>query len=195
MMVSLAAIILAGGFSSRMGMDKGLVPFRGKPMIQWSIEVASSVTDHIMIIANQVGYEQFGHPVHHDLLIEKGPLGGIHAGLTYSNAVNNLVLACDLPMLNSAFIQHLVSEISVQHNIVVPRVGNRLEPLCAVYHQDCLSKIENVAQSEDLSLQGFLANSNTKFIDLDQNSPNYSPYLFSNINSKEELELLENIKQ
>jgi len=194
-MDSLAAIILSGGFSSRMGMDKGLVLFRGKPMIEWSLEIAASVTENIMIISNQSDYKKFGYPIHHDILRGKGPLGGIHTGLTYSNSMHNLVLACDLPMLNSVFINYLVSETSEQDKIVVPRQGDSMEPLCAIYHKDCLSRIEEAAGSEDLSLHGLIGSLNTKFLDLDKNAPYYSPYLFSNINNMEELKELEKIKQ
>ena len=192
-MIMVSAIVLAGGFSSRMGMDKGLIQFRGKPMIQRSLEIVSEVADDIIIIANKEGYEQFGYPVQRDILKEKGPIGGIHSGLTHSNTAHNLVLACDLPMLNADFLQYLLDQCSEEDLIVVPRHGDQLEPLCAIYHRDCLLLIEKAATSSDLSLHGFIQCNTVKFIDIDENMPYYSPYLFRNVNTIEDLHALERI--
>ena len=193
-MDTLAVIILSGGFSSRMGMDKGLIPFRGRPMIQRILDIASELTGEILIIANKKGYEQFGHPVHQDILKGKGPLGGIHTGLTHSNANHNLVLACDMPMMTLEFVKYLMDEVSEEDQIVVPRHRGKMEPLCAMYSKVCLSSIENAAKSSDLSLHNFINTNKVKFIDLYRNSPYYSPYLFSNANTMEELKELESVE-
>jgi len=189
-MESLAIIVLSGGFSSRMGMEKGLVPFKGKPLIEHVLTTASGITDNIMIIANNEGYEQFGYPVFGDLLKEKGPIGGIHAGLTHSNAIQNLVLPCDMPLMTLAFLKYLLDQTGEIDQIVVPRYNGKIEPLCAVYNCSCLPVLKRAAESSDLSLHGLIRKAGAKFIDLDRDSPHYSPYLFSNVNSMKELKTL-----
>ena len=193
-MESLAAIILSGGFSRRMGTDKGLVSFKGKPMIEASLALANTITDNIMIIANNGDYRQFGYQVYGDILVDKGPMGGIHAGLTHSNATFNMVLACDMPLMTTAFLKYIVGEIEEGDKIIAPRHGQQIEPLCAVYHKDCLSLIESTLESSDLSLHGFIANNQTKFIDIDERKTYYSPYLFSNTNTLEDLRKLEKLQ-
>lgn len=187
----LSTIVLSGGFSSRMGIDKGLVQFREQPMITRSLKVASEVSDEILIIANKQGYEQFGYPVYGDIYKNKGPLGGIHSGLTHSGTDHNLVLACDLPMLTVNFLEYLIDRCSDDDLIVVPRHEGQLEPLCAIYHRDCLPLIENALSSGDLSLQGFLECNRTIFIDIDDNLPSYSPSLFQNVNTMDDLNEVE----
>ena len=100
---SLAAIILAGGRSSRMGTEKGLMPFRGKPMIRHIIDLLQSLDiNPIQIITQHGAYEQFELPCYPDLIQNKGPLGGIYSGLVHSTATKNLVLGCDMPFLTKA---------------------------------------------------------------------------------------------
>ena len=190
-MESLAAIILSGGFSSRMGTDKGLVLFKGKPLIERTLTLARNFTETILIIANTDGYEQFGYPVYKDIMKEKGPLGGIHAGLTHSNSNRNLVLACDMPLLNHELITHVL-ETDSGELVAVPRHDGQIEPLCAVYRKACLDQIEMRIHSSDLSLHGMIKSTSVKYLDMDENLPFYSPYLFSNVNTVEELANLKN---
>ncbi len=77
-------IILAGGKSSRMGEDKGLVLLNGKPMIQYVIEALKGVVSDIIIISNNASYNKFGIPVYPDIIKDKGPVGGIFTGLHHS---------------------------------------------------------------------------------------------------------------
>ena len=162
-------------------------------MIVRSIEIAGFVSNDISIISNTNGYESFGYPVFTDILKEKGPIGGIHAALTHSNSSHTFIIACDLPLLNSAFLSHMINTCEESDLMVVPKYGDQIEPLCAIYHKDCLAKIEKVVQSSDLSLHSFIDQNRVKFVDVDEQSPYYSPYLFSNANSLEELKKLETI--
>jgi len=177
-----------------MGIDKGLVQFRKQPMITRSLKTASKVCNEVLIIANKQGYEKFGYPVYTDIHMNKGPLGGIHSGLSHSCTDHNLVLACDLPMLTVDFLEYLIDHCSDNDLMVVPRHAGQLEPLCAIYHRDCLPLIENALASGDLSIHGFLKYNRTKFIDIDNNLPCYSPYLFQNVNTVDDLKEAEQKK-
>jgi molybdopterin-guanine dinucleotide biosynthesis protein A len=79
--MELSGIILAGGKSSRMGQDKGLMLFRGKQMVQYSIELLNLFTSQILISSNNQEYNQFGFPVVSDIYKECGPIGGLHAAV------------------------------------------------------------------------------------------------------------------
>src|SRR6202008_2205785 len=96
----ITAIILAGGKSSRMKEDKGLVYFNGKMLVEHVIASAKKMTTRIIIITANPAYRQFGYPCTEDEMKEKGPLGGIFTGLVHSSTKKNLVLGCDLPFLS-----------------------------------------------------------------------------------------------
>ena len=103
-------IILAGGKSSRMGEDKGLVLLNGKPMIQYVIEALKEVVSDIIIISNNASYNKFRVPVYSDIIKDKGPVGGIYTGLYHSTTELNFCISCDVPMISSDFIFWLLNK-------------------------------------------------------------------------------------
>ena len=92
--MEITGIILAGGKSSRMGTDKGLLLLNGKPMVKYVIDVLSKVTSKIIIIANNDEYKQFGYKVYSDLIKDKGPVGGIYTAMNYTNSNTNICISC-----------------------------------------------------------------------------------------------------
>src|SRR5688572_33465590 len=113
---NITAFILAGGKSSRMGTDKGLVPFRGKEMIRWSIDLLQPIFNDVYLVANRPEYAKFGLPVLSDMLHEKGPIGGIYTALTSSNTTWNFIMACDMPFMNNQVIHKLISDCELQRS-------------------------------------------------------------------------------
>ena len=87
--MSLTAIILSGGKSTRMGQDKGLMEIKGKPMIQYVIDNITPVCSQIIISANQDEYKKFGYPVINDNIMDTGPAGGIGSSLPLSSNDKN----------------------------------------------------------------------------------------------------------
>src|SRR5215475_712673 len=89
---SLAAFILAGGMSTRMGTDKAFVTLNGRTLLARALEVARTATPDVYIVGDPSKFSPFA-PVVEDLFRNSGPLGGIHAALRTSHAELNLVLA------------------------------------------------------------------------------------------------------
>jgi molybdenum cofactor guanylyltransferase len=98
-----AAVILAGGQGSRMGgVDKGLVDYRGRPLIEWTLAAIAPQADELVISANRNldAYARYGHRVLPDTLPDyPGPLAGVLAALTAVKAEWLLVVPCDTPHL------------------------------------------------------------------------------------------------
>src|SRR5215831_12450815 len=95
--------ILAGGSSSRMGRNKALMEFRGKPLIQRQIELLSPYFKEVIVGANDPEpYAPFNLRVVPDLLHERCALTGIHALLKGAGRPRVFVVACDMPFLNPA---------------------------------------------------------------------------------------------
>jgi molybdopterin-guanine dinucleotide biosynthesis protein A len=107
-MKSMAAFILAGGRSSRMGADKAFLELAGKPLIVRAVELARETVPEVKIVGDPQKFGAFG-PVIDDVYRNRGPLGGIHAALTSSEAEWNLILAVDLPFVAVQFLKYLLT--------------------------------------------------------------------------------------
>lgn len=134
-MKSIAAFILAGGRSSRMGADKAFLELAGKSLILRAIATARESAPDVKIVGDPRKFAAFG-PVIEDVYRDRGPLGGIHAALTNSEAEWNLILAVDLPFVPEQFLKHLLARAeSSGATVTVPSVGGYFQPLCAVYRK------------------------------------------------------------
>ena len=119
-------IILAGGKSSRMGTDKGLVLMNEIPMIERVIKtVKKAGLSEIIIVSNNTEYKQFGLPVFPDVIPDKGPLGGIYTGLLKSSTVKNLILSCDVPFINETVLKLLIRN-GLKSKVTIVKYENRI---------------------------------------------------------------------
>ncbi len=105
----LTGIVLAGGKSSRMGTDKGLLDFRGKKLVQHPLDLLGPYCHEIFISTNNRDYSLFGFPLIKDTLRGKGPVAGLITALGASSGDWNLVVGCDMPFLQPEFIDLLIS--------------------------------------------------------------------------------------
>jgi len=139
--VSIAGFILAGGESSRMGVDKGLLEIAGVPMIVRATRlVESAVGGPAVVVGTPEKYRGLGLRAIADDWPGCGPLGGITTALRASEADWNLIVACDLPYLTREWLEYLLqrardseAEAVVPMNLV-PASKRGAEPLCAIYH-------------------------------------------------------------
>jgi molybdopterin-guanine dinucleotide biosynthesis protein A len=176
------AIILAGGQSSRMGEDKGLMLLEGKPMILHIIETVSEIASEIIIIANHLDYEQFGLPVYADLVKVKGPLAGIVTGLSVSKTDQNWIIACDTPYVTADLLLDLKKELE-GYDGVIASYQDRLHPLIAAYHKSALPILKSELEKDNLKLMRANAALNINIF----NANRYDPINFKNLNSKQDL--------
>ena len=127
--------ILAGGKSLRMGQEKAFVPWEGQTLLQRALEAVGAVSEHVWIVGARSKFAPFGVVVE-DIFPERGPLGGIHAGLRNSQAELNLMLAVDLPCVTPQLLSYLVERARATEAIITaPRLRAGWEPLCAVYRR------------------------------------------------------------
>lgn len=137
--------IQAGGVSSRMGQDKGLLPFGQALLVEHIINQIKPLGYEIYVISNSPeDYKFLGLPVYSDVHEGIGALAGIHTILTYARSEYVLALACDMPYVELGLIRYLI-ELSSNHDIVIPSIGNQgfLEPFRAVYSRKCLASVED----------------------------------------------------
>ena len=182
-------IILSGGKSSRMGKEKGLCPFNGKPLVRYAIDVLLPYCERIMIIANNEGYEGFGLEVFPDKIKEIGPVGGIYTGLLHSKTEDNFILSCDMPMISTSLIKYLLQNRN-NKQIVVPDFDGYFEPLCAFYRNDVLLQLKAAIDEQNYKLIDFIKKTDFVSLKIDKQLDFFHPQLFANINSEKEIEEL-----
>jgi molybdopterin-guanine dinucleotide biosynthesis protein A len=140
--MTLCALILCGGRSTRMGTDKALVEVAGRPLLAHVIDRLRPVCPDLRLAAGpQTRYTEFGVPVVLDRFHDVGPIAGLHAGLSALSAERAFVTACDMPFVAPAVVRRLF-ELADGFDAAAPRVAGRFEPMCAVYGKSCLPAIE-----------------------------------------------------
>lgn len=147
--------ILAGGASSRMGQNKALLSFRGRPLMLHLLAKLRPLFDPLLIGANDPSpYVAYGVPIVPDVLTERCALTGIHAILTAARTEYVFVVACDMPFLNPALIERMVSR-RIGHDVVVPESNRGIEPLHSLYSRTCIDPIEETVREGSWKVTDF----------------------------------------
>ena len=188
----LTGIVIAGGKSRRMGAEKGLIPFGGKPLIIYPVEILTKVCTRVIISANSHAYDFLGLPVISDRASKGGPMTGICSGLLASATEYNILLSCDMPMITAGLLVHLIASADGCKAAVAWHRGFA-EPLCGLYHRSLINVLESHIREGKFKLITFLEEIGARFIRIDERLPFYHPYLFLNINTPQDVEVGEKL--
>jgi molybdopterin-guanine dinucleotide biosynthesis protein A len=181
-----SAVLLAGGKSSRMGRDKAFLEFDGQPLWRRQIEKLRQLSPEQIMISGRSQKEWSDWQVISDGVDNAGPLAGIAAALGQCTTPHLVVLAVDLPMMTSNFLQSLLALCSEKRG-AVPRNAAGFEPLAAVYPAGCASLAEAALRNGNLSLQSFAQRGTTeKWLAARRISAAEVP-LFTNLNTPADL--------
>jgi len=191
--LDIGCIVLAGGKGVRLGRDKILETIGNRSLLQRVVSHLSSFNSKIIIVtATEQSFPQFiDYPkltVVTDIYPGKGPLGGIYTGVAVSDSFYNLVVAGDMPFLNRALLSYMI-QLSDDFDLVVPRLGDRVEPLHAVYSKGCLVSIESLLKQGNLKITELFNLVKVGYVEaevVDRFDPNHLS--FFNINTEADLE-------
>jgi molybdopterin-guanine dinucleotide biosynthesis protein A len=190
--LDITCIVLAGGKGLRLGRDKVNETVGTDSLLQ---RVLSQLTpfnrDIIIVTAAGKSLPQVngcqGARVVTDIYPGKGALGGIYTGLAESSSPYNLVVACDMPFLNQALLRYMM-ELSAGFDLVVPRLGELVEPLHAVYSKSCLVSIERLLKKGNLGIMALFDLVKVRYVEADEISRFDPEHLsFFNINTEADL--------
>ena len=132
-------VIMTGGRSSRMGRDKGALPFGGETLLTRMIARWTGVFDGVAVSVDQVGrYGSLTVPELADLRPSAGPMAGLEAALKGSGADVVFLTAVDLPFSDPSLAQHLAHLRGDADVCLIRRADGRPEPLFALYAASCL---------------------------------------------------------
>ncbi|MCP4483763.1 MAG: molybdenum cofactor guanylyltransferase [Flavobacteriaceae bacterium] len=183
---NITGIILAGGKSSRMGTEKGLIIYKNKPFVEHIIEAMSPLVDNIIIISNNKVYESFGFKCYEDLIKNTGPLAGIYTGLRYSKTDYNLIVSCDIPLVKTIVLQKLIDQKNDASEVIQLQSQGKNMPLIALYKKSCEVIFKKELHQNQKKVQTALKKCNVKTVVIDESLEQVT----ANINTPEDLELL-----
>lgn len=162
----ISVVVLAGGASQRMGANKALLPVdEHETLIGRVVANLSALSDDVVLVSNSP--ELYGDlPVRHatDQFPGAGPLAGLHAGLLAAHHPWAFAVACDMPLVDHRLVRYMLL-VTAGYQAVVPRVGQALEPLHALYHQSCAPAIEACLQREQRRVIAFYPDVRVRYVD------------------------------
>ena len=184
-------VILAGGRARRMNnQDKGLIQFKGLPLVSYAIAAMSAAVGQTIINANRniTDYQAFGLPVVCDQTENfDGPLAGVLTAMMFAKTGILLVMPCDSPFVKANHLQKLLSSRSqIDADVAVAYDGQRLHPVILAIKTDLMPNLQDYLRSGQRKVDTWLEQQ--KMVKTD-----FSPEqeIFTNINSMSELADLE----
>jgi len=186
--MTVTGVIQAGGKSTRMGgHPKALIELGGKRIIERIVEVLAAVLPDLLIVTNTPDlYESLNLPMVPDVFPAHGSLGGIYSGLRAVREVA-FTVACDMPFLHPDVVRLVVSRAETA-DVVIPRVGDQLETMHALYRKACLPHMEALLAAKQFKIVGFFDKVRVSEIPEAEVARYRAPEIcFMNVNTPEEL--------
>ncbi|MGE3608322.1 MAG: molybdopterin-guanine dinucleotide biosynthesis protein B [Bacteriovoracaceae bacterium] len=190
--IRLSALILAGGKSTRMGKDKALISYHGKPQANYMFDLLKDLglPTYLSCREDQTLRPELSHlPTIVDRFIGFGPLGGIASAMYEHPDSAFLVVACDLPLISQDLIRELIGKRDPlkQATAYFNGARNHFEPLFAIYEPKIYSRLLHFLGERMSCPQKVLFNSSVKVLKLE------NEYLLDNANTPEDhLRILDN---
>ncbi len=200
--------VQAGGASSRMGEDKALKPFLGRPLIQRVVDRLRPIADELIVTTN--------HPEDYSFLLDskvsrlwdlrlvsdlkpgRGALGGLYTAIASAAHPLVAVVACDMPFASARLIEAMTSlMVEEEADVVICKSDEGYEPIHAIYRRaTCLPAIEAAIDADQWKVIAWFAQVKVHTLmpdDVRQYDP--SGLAFWNVNTPEEFAKAEEIAQ
>jgi molybdenum cofactor guanylyltransferase len=189
-----------------MGQDKSFLMINNETIISRLVNMICKLFENVCLITNEPEkYDKFNIGIYEDIYKFKGPLAGIHSGLTHSKTQRNFVISCDIPLISEDIIRFIVDYKS-DRPVVISRADGFIQQLCGIYDKSCLPEIEEIFRTAEqdenrderqakrkckvlslvYSLEGTI-------IDIEKEFAAYRPNTFLNMNKPDDYDLLLNI--
>lgn len=187
----LSIVIQAGGKSRRMGRNKALMLFQGRPLIGRIFSRLQTIADEIFLVSNHP--EEFSFlqvRVLPDVIPGKGALGGFLSAFHYAKYPFVAVVGCDLPFVNPALITY-EKDLLLNNggaNLAVPRSTGGYEPMHGVYRrEECLGSVKVALENGEMCVSSWIENMHGLVL----SEKDFKPYdpdgiSFINLNTPEE---------
>lgn len=175
-----------GGKSSRMGTDKSLLNYHGKPQREYLFDLAQKYCSEVYFSCREE--QKFSEKTIIDKYAELGPTSGILSAFEHDKKNAWLVVACDMPLINEGAFETLIKQRNPEKvaTTFFNNQNNAPDPLFTIYEPKAYEQLEEYVKSGNKSPKLFLQNTDIQLI----KSENIS--FLKNINTKEEFDKLMN---
>jgi molybdopterin-guanine dinucleotide biosynthesis protein A len=190
----ITGLILAGGRNSRMGgLDKSRLAVNGEPLVRWIADLLGNLFEEVILVTNNpelhrdlVGRLLFAE----DIFPGRGPLAGIQAGMACASGALVFCVACDMPGLRQDMIERQIeifrTRIAGSCDVLIPRIGELIEPLHALYRTSLESLARRILTIQaGCSVRTLLAAARSCYWDLEDTTDSRS--VFANLNTPKDL--------
>ncbi len=170
------------------GAPKALMPLGGRRIIERVLAALEGAVDEVLVVTNTPDLYAFLRlPMVPDVYPDGGSLGGIFTGLKAAPGDAVFTVACDMPFVQPAVVRVVVSR-AAEGDVVIPRVGEQLETMHAVYGKACLAPMEECLRAGRLKIVGFFDRVRVVEIAAAEIAPYGDPsVVFMNVNTPDEL--------
>lgn len=187
--VKVTAVVLAGGRSRRLQVDKAFLRIGEKCLIQRVLDVVTPLFASVLINSPAPElYRKWKLPVIQDVWPEKGALGGIYTALTSARTSQVFCVACDMPFLHAELIEAMI-ERAQDCDALIPQTPDGFHPLHAIYSTRCISPIETLLRGNRLKISNVFPLVKTCYFtteDIQQYDPSLES--FANLNTWQDVE-------
>ena len=184
--MELGLLVLAGGYSSRMGQDKAQLTWGSSSFIEHTLEKAAAFGFIERLAAINSGedfYKKLPARLVYDIYPHQGPLSGLHAGLKASDSEYVFVLSCDVPLFDFSLVNRLIERVrATDADICIFSCRQKWQPLFGIYRKTCVQPIETMLQQGQHRLRDLFPLVKTEFVAADTETS-----AFFNVNTPEEL--------
>ena len=173
------------------GRNKSFLLLGGRYFLNWIIDSLSNVCAALLLATREPSlYSGIGLKVVEDILQERSPLAGLHAGLVNMQADYAFCTSCDTPLLKSEIVRLLVDEVEPGYDVIVPASGSFFQPMCAVYSRRCIPFIEKQINIGDLKVDHLYEKIRLKKIPYERfKAIDHDLRSFFNVNTPEDMHL------
>ena len=198
----ITGIILAGGKSSRMGVNKSFLKLGNETIIERTSNLMKTLFKDVIIVTNSPEeYAFLQIPLYTDVYRGKGPLGGIHSGLIYSKTETNFIISCDMPLVTKNLIKFIIN-FNTDKLITITKADGFIQQLCGIYSKKVLPEIIKILREDDkrdysnkeekcgCKVLQLVKSLNAEIIDIVSEYNEYKEGMFYNMNKPAEYEFL-----
>ena len=164
-MSSLSGIVLCGGLSRRMGIDKAWLPWNGETFLSRAVEILRPLVKEVIVVARPgQDLPVTSACVVRDRILGAGPLGGLEAGLAAMGTHHGMVVACDMPGLNPRLLKAMAA-LAPDWDLVIPHAFGSYQPLHAIYAKSVQPVVAGLLARGELRIHALVDRVKTRVLD------------------------------
>lgn len=191
---NITGVVLAGGNSKRLGRSKAQLQVGDKRMIEWIVKAMRCLFQEVLVVTHQ---PQLFSSLEDVTFVQdaistprRNSLVGLYTGLVNASHDTVFVVPCDMPLLNRALIEHMITLLDGE-DVRVPIMGSHYQPLHAFYRKSCLPYMRQSIEAGNYKVTHFYDEVLVRTVDeatINQFDP--QQISFMNVNCEEDYQKL-----